>query len=118
MVHGCTEPSSTLHPYAFTIALHNMTDPMGANANATMTKSASKYHSHGNLLCGLPFMVSIPNHRSRVNILLVRSNLLSTEFSGRSRVSRPSPTAQRTQSAPICPLPENAPACPRESSHP
>ena len=33
-MHGCTEPSSTLHPYAFAIAAHNMTDPMGANANA------------------------------------------------------------------------------------
>ena len=29
MMHGCTEPSSTLHPYAFAIAAHNMTDPIG-----------------------------------------------------------------------------------------
>src|SRR4029077_20671327 len=69
MMHGCTEPSSTLHPYAFAIAAHNMTDPMGPNANATMTNSASIYHSHGNLLCGLPFMTAIPNHRLRANIL-------------------------------------------------
>jgi hypothetical protein len=27
-----------------------MTDPMGANANATMTKSANKYQSHGKRL--------------------------------------------------------------------
>jgi len=58
-MHGCIEPSSTLHPYAFAIALHNMTDPIGANANATMTKSASKYHSHGNLLCGPEFTIAI-----------------------------------------------------------
>ena len=51
MMQGCTEPSSTLHPFAFAIAAHNMTDPIGANANATMTRSASQYHSHGNLLC-------------------------------------------------------------------
>src|SRR5262245_51515032 len=68
-MHGCTEPSSTLHPYAFAIAAHNMTDPIGANANAAMTKSDSKYQSHGNLLCGLPFMNAIRNHRLRVNIL-------------------------------------------------
>src|SRR5262245_65522748 len=61
MMHGCTEPSSTLHAYALAIAPHNITDPMGANANTTMTNSASKYQNHGNLLCGLPFM--------RVNIL-------------------------------------------------
>jgi len=36
-----------------------MTDPMGANANATMTKSASQYHSHGNLLSGLEFKMAI-----------------------------------------------------------
>ena len=60
MMQGCTEPSSTLHPFAFAIAAHNMTDPMGANANATMTRSASQYHSHGNLLCGLPFITAIP----------------------------------------------------------
>lgn len=59
MMHGCTEPSSTLHPYAFAIAAHSMTDPMGANANATMRKSASQYHSHGNLLCDLEFKMAI-----------------------------------------------------------
>jgi len=68
-MHGWTEPASTLHLYAFAIALHNITDPMGADANAPMTKTASKYHSHGNLLCDLPFMNAIPNHRLRVNIL-------------------------------------------------
>src|SRR4029077_2410674 len=40
MMHGWTEPSSTLHPYAFAIAPHNITDPIGANANATIRKSA------------------------------------------------------------------------------
>src|SRR5215211_1438227 len=50
MMHGCTEPSSILHPYAFAIAAHNRTDPMGVNANATMTKNTSEYHSHGNFL--------------------------------------------------------------------
>src|ERR1700750_2795615 len=63
MMHGCAEPSSTLHRYAFAIAAHNMTDPIGANANAAMTKSASIYQSHGNLLCGLPFMTAIPNQQ-------------------------------------------------------
>ena len=69
MMHGCTEPSSTLHRYAFAIAAHNMTDPIGANANAAMTKSASKYQNHGNLLCGLLFMTAIPDHRLGINIL-------------------------------------------------
>jgi hypothetical protein len=59
MMHGCTEPSSTLHPYAFAIAAHNMTDPMGANANATMTNSASEYQIHGNRLCCLEFKTAI-----------------------------------------------------------
>jgi hypothetical protein len=59
MMHGCTEPSSTLHPYAFAIAAHNMTDPMGANANATMTNSASEYQIHGNRLCCLEFNMAI-----------------------------------------------------------
>src|SRR5437763_5735756 len=48
MTQGCTEPSSTLHPYAFAIALHKMTDPMGANANAPIRRSANKYQTHGN----------------------------------------------------------------------
>jgi hypothetical protein len=46
-----------------------MTDPIGANANAAMTKIASTYHTHGNLLCGLPFITAIPNHRLRVKIV-------------------------------------------------
>jgi hypothetical protein len=58
-MHGCIEPSSTLHPYAFAIAAHNMTDPIGANANATMTKSANEYQIHGNRLCGLEFKMVI-----------------------------------------------------------
>jgi hypothetical protein len=37
-----------------------------------MKKSASTYHSHGNLLCGLLFITAIPNHRLRVNIFGVR----------------------------------------------
>src|SRR5215216_7248321 len=84
MMHGCTEFSSTLHPCALAIAAHNMTEPIGANANATMTKSASVYHSHGNFLCGLPFITAIPNHRlqvsfgSSVRITDLRS-LLDTE---------------------------------------
>jgi hypothetical protein len=48
-----------LHPYAFAIAAHNMTDPMGANANATMRKSASEYQNHGNLLCDMEFKMAI-----------------------------------------------------------
>src|SRR5262245_28251012 len=68
MTQGCAEPSSTLHPYAFAIAPHKITNPIGANANATMTKSASAYHSHGNLLRGLPFITAIRNHRLVVNI--------------------------------------------------
>src|SRR4030095_11955593 len=71
MIHGCTEPSSTLQPYAFAIAAHEITDPMGANANATITKSARKYHSHGNLLYGLPFITAIPNHRLPSTFLLL-----------------------------------------------
>ena len=52
-MHGCTEPSSTLHPYAFAMAPHNITDPIGVNANAKITKSTTKYQIHGNLLCDL-----------------------------------------------------------------
>jgi hypothetical protein len=59
MMHGCTEPSSTLHPYAFAIAAHNMTDPIGANASATMMKSASEYQIHGNRLFCLEFKMAI-----------------------------------------------------------
>src|SRR4051812_31056060 len=55
MMHGCTEPSSTLHPYAFAIAAHKMTDPIGANANAPITRRASKYQIHGNRLCDIAF---------------------------------------------------------------
>jgi hypothetical protein len=33
MMQGCTDPSSTLHPFALAITLHNITDPIGANAN-------------------------------------------------------------------------------------
>ena len=58
-MHGCIDTSSTLHPYAFAIAAHNMTDPIGANANATMTKSANEYQIHGNRLCGLEFKMVI-----------------------------------------------------------
>jgi hypothetical protein len=59
MMQGCTEPSSTLHPYAFAMAPHNITDPIGANANAKITKSASRYQIQGNRLCGLPFIIAI-----------------------------------------------------------
>jgi hypothetical protein len=52
-MHGCTEPSSTLHPYAFAIVAHKMTDAIGAHANAAIGRSASTYQSHGNLGCGL-----------------------------------------------------------------
>jgi len=48
MMHGCTDPPSTFHPYALAIAPHNITDPIGANANAAITKRASKDHIHGN----------------------------------------------------------------------
>src|SRR3954454_23398953 len=64
-----TDPSSTLHPYAFAITAHNMTDPIGAKAKATMTKSTSKYQNHGNLLYGLSFMTRIPNHTLGANIV-------------------------------------------------
>jgi len=63
MMHGCTEPSSTLHPYAFEIAPHKITDPIGANANAKITTSTSKYQIHGNLLCGLLLMPAISIRR-------------------------------------------------------
>jgi hypothetical protein len=59
MMHGCTEPSSTLHPYVFAIAAHNMTDPIGPNANRKIAKSASKYQIHGNRLFGLEFIIAI-----------------------------------------------------------
>jgi hypothetical protein len=59
MMHGCTEPSSTLQPYAFAIPAHNITDPIGANMNARITKSTSKYQIHGNLLFGLVVIVVI-----------------------------------------------------------
>ena len=62
MMHGCTDPSSTLHPYAFAIALHNITDPIGAKANAKITASASKYKIHGNLLFGFAFTIDILHH--------------------------------------------------------
>src|SRR4051794_38840488 len=66
-MHGCTEPSSTLHPYAFAIVAHDTTEAIGANANATIGRSASKYQIHGNRVCGLPFIIAIPNHRLQVN---------------------------------------------------
>src|SRR3954468_24185885 len=77
MMHGCTEPSSTLHPYAFATVAHNMTDAIGANASATIGRSASTYQSHGNLVCGLPFIIAIPNHRLQVNALTVRMAILT-----------------------------------------
>src|SRR5206468_7166449 len=46
-MQGCTEPSSTFQPYALAIQAHNITDPIGANANARSRKSASKYQNHG-----------------------------------------------------------------------
>src|SRR5213080_4405575 len=46
-MQGCTEPSSTLQPYALAIQAHNITDPIGANANARIRKSASRYQTHG-----------------------------------------------------------------------
>ncbi len=59
MMHGYAELSSTLHPYVLAIALHNSTDPIGANAKAVITNSASQYHTHGNFLCGLAFITGI-----------------------------------------------------------
>jgi len=67
MMHGCIEPSSTLHPYAFAMAAHNITDPIGANANPKITKSASKYQIHGNLLWGVAFIIGILNHKFQVS---------------------------------------------------
>src|SRR3954451_19076061 len=77
MLHGCTEPSSTLHPYAFATVAHKTTDAIGANANATIGRSASTYQSHGNLVCGVPFIIAIPNHRLQVNGLTVRMAVLT-----------------------------------------
>src|SRR5215470_4304371 len=85
MMHGCAEPSSTLHPYAFAIAPHNITDPIGANASAMITKRASAYQSHGNVLGGI-----------------------ATDRVGGPRVSPPSRTARRTRSALLCASTENA----------
>ena len=65
MMQGWAEPSSTLQPLALAIVAHSITDPIGANANATITKSASKYKTQGNLF-GL-FTIAIGYHRSRVN---------------------------------------------------
>ena len=55
-------------PVLFAIAAHKMTDPIGANANAPITRSASKYQIHGNRLCGLPFITAISNHRLGVKL--------------------------------------------------
>src|SRR6516165_3348786 len=68
MTHGCTEPSSTLQPYAFAMAPHNMTDPIGANANAPIRRRARKYQSHGNLLWRVVFIIGTLNHTSQVNV--------------------------------------------------
>src|SRR6266699_1189535 len=64
-MHGCTELSSTLHPCAFAMAPHNITDPIGANANAPITRSASKYQIHGNRLSGVAFIIGILNQSSK-----------------------------------------------------
>lgn len=61
MIQGCTEPSSTLQPYALAMALHNITDPIGANAKAAIMKSARPYQSHGNFLCDVAFIIGILN---------------------------------------------------------
>jgi hypothetical protein len=58
-MHGCAEPSSTLHPYVFAIAAHNITDPTGAKANAMITESASKYQIHGNRLHDFEFIMTL-----------------------------------------------------------
>src|SRR6516165_2913917 len=108
MTHGCTEPSSTLQPYAFAIAPHNRTDPIGANANAPIRRRARKYQSHGNLLLRIVFIIGILNHTSQVNVFLFLLSYVS-DLAGRPRVFHPSPTPRRTESAPICALPENAP---------
>jgi hypothetical protein len=57
-----------LHPYAFAMAPHNITDPIGANANAPITRSASKYQIQGNRLCGVAFIIGILNHKFQVNV--------------------------------------------------
>jgi len=61
-MHGCTDPSSTLHPYAFAIAPQNITDPIGAKENAKITTSASEHKIHGNLLFGFAFTIDILQH--------------------------------------------------------
>jgi hypothetical protein len=47
MIQGCAEPSSTLHPYALAIAPHNITAPIGANADKTISAKISQYKTHG-----------------------------------------------------------------------
>src|ERR1051325_5788042 len=69
MMHGCTEPSSTLHPYAFAMPAHSITDPIGAKANATISTSASTYQNHGNFLCGVAFIIGIVNQESEITSL-------------------------------------------------
>jgi hypothetical protein len=59
MMQGWTEPSSTLHPCVFAIHAHNITDPIGANANATITTSASEYQIQGNRRGFFAFIIYI-----------------------------------------------------------
>ena len=70
--------SSTLHPYAFAMAPHNITDPIGANANAPITRSASKYQIHGNRLCGVAFIIGILNQSSKSTSLAWVMPVLAT----------------------------------------
>jgi hypothetical protein len=41
------------------IAPHKITDPIGANANAPITRSASKYQIQGNRLFGVEFTTAM-----------------------------------------------------------
>src|SRR6266404_6154257 len=94
MMHGCTEPSSTLQPYAFAIPAHNITDPIGANANAKIARRASKYKTHGNLLVGLAFIVAMLHHR--ITRLILRNSELSRN---RNCIPQTHPYAERAEIA-------------------
>ena len=74
MMHGCAVPSSTLHPYAFAMAPHSITDPIGANAKPAMRKSTSPYQSHGNLLCGVA-VIGILNQKSQFKVFASPNSL-------------------------------------------
>jgi hypothetical protein len=82
------------------MAPHNITDPIGANANAAMMKSASTYQNHGNRLCGVAFIIGILNHRVQVNVFGLCFN--ACPFSAQSH------SAAKSVGTDLC-VAENAP---------